>query len=197
MLAARLLRLIIADYAGTLSPLQVCVSLDKGGMQATIAEMERGQVALLIRGTDERADWLDSNLRIWPVVEVGDTRRWHSGFIRHSWAVYAMAKGWMAAGGRLHCVTGHSLGGAVAQIVGSSIALPTTTFASPRPLYKSPQPDGARWVVNHARTDDAVPRLPPPRWGFKHVGEVVEHTPAVLLSRRQAHSSASYLEALS
>lgn len=164
-------RLVEADYYAR-ETLDVSETLDIRGVQASIV-LWQGLRVLLVRGTDERLDWLRFNLRFWPRVQAGDTRMWSRGFLRHGEAVYAFAKG-----KPLDCIVGHSLGAACAQIIGPSLGLPAIAFASPRPLYKGPQPERADLVTNYCRVDDLVTRLPPPAWGFKHVGKATWYRPA-------------------
>ena len=182
--------LLQADYAGTLSPSSVVRSLSIDGVQATIVHDARtDSLGCLVRGTDERADWLRWNMRWWPDVERGDTRSWHRGFLQYGRIVYAWCTDrpvtWMA---------GHSLGAAAAQIAGSSLSIPSCCIASPMPLHGGGQPDGSAYVINYVRADDPVTYVPPALLGFEHVGRVVR-----LVSRLpspKAHFLASYLPML-
>lgn len=149
--------LIAADYAGRTAPER----LDIDGVQASIL----ADGVLLIRGSDERTDWI-RNFRFFPITDKGDTTRWHRGFLAHARIAYAFAKG-----KNISCVIGHSLGAACAQIVASSLGVPGIAIASPRPLWGA-APAGANQIRNWCRTDDLVCSLPPSCFGFRHVGSV-------------------------
>ena len=193
MLSARELGLLLkADYEGALSPATIVHSLSIDGVQATIVHDARTDtLGCLVRGTDERADWIRWNMRWWPSVECGDTRGWHRGFLQHGRIVYAWCKdrpiSWMA---------GHSLGAAAVQIAGSSLSIPSVCIASPLPLYSGGQPDGSVYVVNYVRADDPVGYVPPALLGFEHVGRVVRLIPRMSMVSIKAHCLSSYLPML-
>ena len=174
------------------SQLKILHELDISGVQALVVEIEQGPV-LVICGTNERADWR-TNLRVignssW--VETGQSgARYAGGWLSWARMVYGFAKdrGCVAA-------TGHSAGGATVSIVGPSLALPTVTFASPRPLISGEVP-GSCLVLNRCRHDDMVPRrLPPPRLGFQHIGAVRWFHPQTR-HRGSDHGCTEYLAAL-
>lgn len=146
-----------------------------GTVQATY--LKNG--TLVIPGTNEPKDWL-TNLNLFgprdraedgmPVMH-GDSRlTWHAGFLEHARTVYAFAKPL-----KPKLIIGHSLGAAAAQIVGSSLRVPTIAFASPRPLHegRNAAVAGAEYVLNLLRMDDAVCYVPMGLLGFRHVGRTL------------------------
>lgn len=148
--------------------LSVLERLDVGGVQAFIVSTAPGRV-LICPGTNQPVDWI-INLRFWATagtVEAGDSGcLYHGGFLRAARLVYAFAKGRGLVG-----VVGHSLGAALAAIVGSSLKLHTIAYASPRPLFMG-KPSGAEFVLNICRRDDGVCALPPKVLGYRHLGPV-------------------------
>lgn len=162
-------------------------SIDTEGVQAYYL----ADGTLVIPGTNESLDWVDFNLEAFNVIGAGQSMfttkmgdsgnyEWHAGFLEHAFRVYTFAS---ILQPRL--IIGHSLGAASAQIVGSSMGVPTLAFASPRPLRQrrrrrgetKQQPKGAGYVLNLLRSDDLVCDVPP-RWlGFTHVGQVVRMNP--------------------
>ena len=143
-------------------------SLRAGGVVVRLV----GEV-LLIRGTDEPRDWGVYNLRFFPLSwpMEGNTRVWHRGFLHYAETVYGFATGLLAGGKKIKIITGHSLGGAAAQIVGSSLKIKTITFGSPKPLWSSKQPTGSEYVINFCGIGDPVCYRP--KWGYQRVGSTV------------------------
>lgn len=131
------------------------------------AENHRAGWILVIPGSNEDADWI-RDFMAFPRLGIGDSwRMWHGGFLDASRLVY----GWLLGHGKLPVmITGHSMGSAIAQIVGASLGVPTVTFAAPRPLWIGPDMPNARARVhNIALRGDPVAyagRL----LGFRHVG---------------------------
>ncbi len=167
--AAQLIRRVNDDGDSA----DIVESIDIDGVQAVTLKNK----VLVIPGTNEFADWFNFNLEVFAdgrpervgfdVVPGDSGARWHAGFLKHARYVYTFAK---PQGIRL--VIGHSLGAASAQIVGSSLGIPTIAFASPRPLLGGARFRGEGWVVNVCRTDDTVCHVPPDFLGFRHVGSV-------------------------
>jgi hypothetical protein len=98
-------------------------------------------------------------------------RFYHRGILAYSRQIYSWLKGkpidWM---------TGHSLGGGICQIVGSSLLIPSYTIAAPKVLVPfQSQPDGAVWVRNAILPGDPVPWLVP---GYQHIGATCKLVPA-------------------
>jgi len=150
-------RTMLAAYDNS-NASDVKVSVNINGVQA--AYLKNG--ILVIPGTNEASDWAEFNFNVWS----GDSGAlWHAGFLRHAQIVFSFAKPL-----KPKFIIGHSLGGASAQIVGSSLKTPTITFGAPR-VYKESSPvSGEGWVLNICRSDDSVCHVPPPLLGFRHIG---------------------------
>ena len=162
--------LIEAAYAGDKTDVEH--EIDIRGVQARY--LKSG--VLVIPGTNEFSDWFDFNLNIsgapsdghgFEVVPGDSGSMWHAGFLEHAQIVYTFAKGL-----RPKFIVGHSLGAASAQIVGTSLRVPTIAFASPQTLRGSPSNRLAHegWVVNFCRLDDTVCHVPPRFLGFRVLG---------------------------
>ncbi len=154
--------------------LEISESVSIEGVQADIVPAD-GLRVLVVHGTNEGWDWFRFNFRFLTETRDGDTRRWHSGFLSYANIVYSFAKN-----KNIDVIIGHSLGAAAAQIVGSSLAIPSICLASPRPLFGASQPDNAHYVVNICRVDDTICNLPPPFVDFHHVGPVHWLTPRAI-----------------
>ena len=163
--------LIEASYAGTNGD-DVQASIDVRGVQAQY--LKSG--VLVIPGTNEFNDWFDFNLNVrgdmtdghgFEVVPGDSGSMWHAGFLEHAQIVYSFAKGL-----RPKFIVGHSLGAASAQIVGTSMRVPTIAFASPQTLRGKPTNRLAHegWVLNICRVDDTVCYVPPSIIGFRTLG---------------------------
>lgn len=161
--------LIRDAYAGTLGD-RVHTPIDIRGVQAVYLT----DGTLVIPGTNEFSDWFDFNLNFGGEItdghgfEVapGDSgTRWHAGFLEHAQIVYSFAKGL-----RPKFIVGHSLGAASAQIVGTSLQVPTIAFASPQTCGSSARLPGEGWVINLCRVDDTVCHVPPRFLGFRTIG---------------------------
>jgi hypothetical protein len=160
--------LILADYEGSLTAES---RLDINGCQSAIVNLPNNPLILLIRGSDERQDWV-RNFTFVPEQEPGDSGvRWHRGFLEHSRIAYSWArdKG-------VELVIGHSLGGACVQIVATSLKVPGMAFAAPRALWAPPlvgkRPANEALVTCYNRTDDLVCEVPLVTMGFDHAGIV-------------------------
>tara|TARA_R110002124_G_scaffold53185_8_gene152577 strand:- start:612 stop:1244 length:633 start_codon:yes stop_codon:yes gene_type:complete len=153
--------LVQLSYSGRLGP-RVKASLDRGGVQAYFLN----DGTLVIPGSNEFQDYTDFNLRLRRVLHT-DKRKYHGGFLTHAKAVLA----WLDEK-NLHPtrITGHSLGAASAQIVGSHLAKPTVAFASPKVLQGSDRLNGEGWVANFQRVDDPICNLPLGDENFRHIG---------------------------
>lgn len=163
--------MIEAAYDGSNSP-DVEHQIDIRGVQA----MYLKSGVLVIPGTNEMSDWFDFNLDIagsvtdghgFEVVPGDSGSHWHAGFLEHAQIVYTFAKGL-----RPKFIVGHSLGAASAQIVGTSLGVPTIGFASPQTLRGAPTNRLGKegWVVNFCRVDDTVCHVPPKFLGFRTLG---------------------------
>ena len=90
---------------------------------------------LYVVGTNDSADWFN-NLALWSVrgsryaafrASQVQTARWHAGFLRHAHLVVTKL-----GNTRPRFVVGHSLGGAVAQVLSVHYLCPGVTFGSPK-----------------------------------------------------------------
>lgn len=157
-----------ASYKGGAHLPPVRKPINEGHVQAYLLN----DLTLVIRGSDELADYTKTNLvtskaRIsWPGMSTAaQNATWHKGFARHAQTI-AQSLGSL----KPKFIIGHSLGAAVAQILGCVYGAPTIGFASPRPLSgKSPLKFEAR-ILNVVRNDDLVCRVPPATLGFRRVG---------------------------
>ncbi|GHA52337.1 hypothetical protein GCM10008927_17170 [Amylibacter ulvae] len=155
-------------YANTL--LNVSHRFDVGGAQAFFLDDE----TLVIPGSNEISDYPEFNLDISKIK--GDSGRfYHRGFLRHAQLVFTFAKGLQPK-----FVIGHSLGGASAQIVGSSLGIPTIAFASPKVLSGAKKVRGEHHVVNYQRMDDPICFMPPGKKKFRHIGKTYWMAPNTL-----------------
>lgn len=167
MIHATVCRLIEADYACaiTCDGWRGIDALDLDGCQATIWDRE-GRLTCVVRGSNDGWDW-SRNLMFLPGwTGKGDSGRlYHRGILEYSRQIYAWLQGkpidWMI---------GHSLGGGVCQIVGSSLGIISYTLAAPKVLLPfQSQPPGAELVTNAVLPGDPVPWLVP---SYQHVGTV-------------------------
>ncbi|SLN45302.1 hypothetical protein PSA7680_02314 [Pseudoruegeria aquimaris] len=163
--AAETMRQIYCDPAAA----EVEVSLDIRGVQVYF--LKNG--TLVIPGTNEFSDWFEFNFDVFGTeghgfeVAQGDSGAvWHAGFLEHAQTVFSFAKPL-----KPKFIIGHSLGAASAQIVGSSLRIPTIAFASPRTNRGEKRFSGAGWVLNICRVDDTVCQVPPPLHGLPARGQ--------------------------
>lgn len=156
--------LIAADYDGDPPGLVDRMAID--GCCASLVELVPGQRGLIVTGSNDGWDWARNFALLPGPTGAGDSGRlYHHGMIGDARIVWAFARKLNLA----WCI-GHSRGGGIAQIVGSSLGLPTMTFAAPKVLVSRSQPPGAGRVVNWARDDDPVTWLVP---GYRRVGRTV------------------------
>lgn len=128
---------------------------------------------LVIVGTNDSADWFD-NLSLWsvsgdvyPVFRSSQVRtaRWHFGFLRHA-SLVATKLGSV----RPRFIIGHSLGGAVAQVLSVHYLCPAVTFGSPKACQNT---------IHHSQhlniiyKKDVVPEWPDTDGFYKWVGDEV------------------------
>lgn len=146
----------------------ICVE----GLQALV--LEDGTMILL--GTNEIRDWFDYNFDLFPNRDQrhgeiperpGESgAKYHGGFYEYARLGFIYAKAH-----RVTAVTGHSLGGAGAQIIGASLGIPTLTFGSPQPLATPGHPfRNTHQMVNICRRDDMICMVPPLR-RYSHIGQ--------------------------
>lgn len=149
----------------------IAEQIDVNGVQAVFLKNK----ILVIPGSNEFSDWFEFNLNVFHnstsdvhgfEVIAGDSGTlWHAGFLEHARMVYVFAKAL-----KPKWIIGHSLGAGSAQIVGSSLKVPTIAFASPRTYRGAHKINGEGWIVNICRMDDTVCHVPPDFLGFRHVG---------------------------
>jgi hypothetical protein len=191
IIVAEALSLCTSYYGASSLRTETEITLPASMIYAAIAPV-RGKRVLVIRGTSERGQWRRHNLALSPVVAHGDTRRWHRGFLGVAEVVFA----WVRDKPKLDCITGHSLGAAVAQIIAPSLGVPAIAFASPQPLYRDPEPPAGHMVLNICRGDDMVCALPFSWLGYRKVGSLLVFDPA----RRHFgldHPTRNYADAIS
>lgn len=150
--------------------LGVHASLEMDGAIAEAVYTSLGLVVVL-RETDEPSDWRRFNLRVlpnaWPAS--GANHRWHRGFLRYAKHLY----GWVKAL-EPDVLAGFSLGGGAAQIIGSSLTIPTVCLGSPAALWQW-RPEhikGEAMIACWNGVGDRVCRLPPDWMRYRHVGRV-------------------------
>ena len=152
----------------------------RASTEAYLAVSEEFAV-LAFRGTTDATDWNSNlNARLLPLDPERPTVRVHAGFLQAFREVQQDIRADLAAhvpASLALYITGHSLGGAIAQIAAAALARDNLaacyTFGSPRvsgrrfdrevkcPHYR---------VVN---AGDIVPGVPPPVWrGYYHNGDV-------------------------
>lgn len=162
-------RIMAETYDGA-NDADVRMRIDIRGVQAVFLKDK----TLVIPGSNELSDWFDFNFDVtdpsadslgFDVVPGDSGARWHAGFLEHAQTVYTFAKPLQPK-----LIIGHSLGAAAAQIVGTSLRVPSIAFASPRTHRGVSGLQGEEWVVNFCRTDDTVCHVPPNFLGFRHVG---------------------------
>lgn len=162
---------------------RVLQELHIDGIQACLVEV-RGLVALVLPGSNERADW-KVNFTALPFPFNG--RLYHHGWLRSAVDLIDQLPG------TIHLVTGHSYGAAVAQLVGAFLCKPTLAWASPKPLWKSPEPYGFRFVQNVIAADDGIRHVPSSLLGYRWIGNVEWLHPG-RVRPGEAHRIAHYLE---
>jgi hypothetical protein len=189
------LDIIDADYAGDEKAGEWrrsdLLSLD--GIQASTWAHVSGRSALCCTGSNDGWDWW-RNFQPFPGwMGRGDSGRlYHRGMIEGARTVYA----WVLRT-PINYVIGHSGGGGVGQIVGSSRGSKTLTVCAPRVLVPfQTQPPGAELVENVILGCDIVSRVPVTYshvgrvqrltcrgWGFKH-GTAAVRAAAEVATRR-------------
>lgn len=146
-----------------------------GSMHGIVRDVGNTRV-VAVAGTDEVTDWLRHNLRV-------GFRRWRLGLRCHSG--FADAADMLIAGRIAHLrdsslrvvVTGHSLGGAVAQLMGLYlVADACVTFGAPRlfdaeSAWTAEGVPGGHNLKRYCHRNDPVPMIPPYHWGYRHVGK--------------------------
>lgn len=113
------------------------------------ANTDRSKILISVEGTDEALDWLDNFNVAASYDELSD--RWvHRGMMAHTDRVYQIVEKWATGGGETKpaevTVCGHSLGGAVAEIIARRLSklfsdddvfIKCYTFGSPRVVVRN------------------------------------------------------------
>ena len=146
-------------------------------LEAYLLKGDEREIVVAIRGSDEPANWIAQNCRLWQC----QTTKAHSGFLRAAdrlwWRLHlALALAQTHEQFKLILV-GHSLGGALAQ----ALALKALQYQPSIWTFGAPRVGGPSFVealrtVPHARVvhaNDPVPRLPMRSWGYKHHGRPI------------------------
>jgi len=176
---------------------EIAAEIDIRGVQAYF--LKSG--VLSIPGSNEAYDWFEYNTRVndpsmdgvaFDVAPGDSGSQFHAGFLDHAQTVYTFAKGL-----KPKFIVGHSLGAASAQIVGTSLRVPTIAFASPRTLKGKPSNRlrGEGWVVNYCRVDDTVCHFPRNHKDFRVLGSQYWLNPDEI-NVGEDHSMKNYRKAL-
>jgi triacylglycerol lipase len=149
-----------------------------------------GAVAIVFRGTDTIANWLDDGAIL--LLPFRDKGAVHSGFrlsLDSVWSVIAPTLERWKGGGRTLWITGHSLGGALAHLAAAYLRFPLDPTANvPKPvagLYTFGQPrigtqgfctpcdaDFGSLYFRFVNDEDIVTRVPPRLLGYWHAGDL-------------------------
>lgn len=155
------------------------------------------RLLIVLRGSDDIADWIATNLRVWREWQQG-----HAGFSGAAAAVWGRIRPTIELYRQYHPghppigIIGHSRGGAVglhlAQIL-SMAEIPVQLFSFGSPRAASPDWVGQamfdHWRVFHV--NDLVPHLPPTILGYAHHGKPVAVMPdRVIVSQRAWQNTA-------
>lgn len=129
-------------------------------------------IAVVVRGTGEYMEWA-SNLRMGAGSE-------HMGFVRAEKELLANLKSYLTEidGSLKFLITGHSRGGAVANLLAARLPeaglakgedIYAYTFAAPTVSAEVPE-EGYGWIFNIVNEEDLVTRVPLPAWGYRRYG---------------------------
>ena len=181
-----------AAYKGGQLP-PVLMPINEGHVQAYFLK----DGTLVVRGSDEAADYTKTNLVAskvklsWAGMDAAaQAARWHKGFAKHAMVVIRHM-----GTRRPKLIIGHSLGGAVAQILGCIYNVPAIGFASPRPLVAKSRLAAEKLILNVVRNDDIVARVPPASMGFRWAGNS-EVMHAKKTNKGEDHSMKQYMKLL-
>lgn len=163
----------IADHIG----LSIAHYIDRDGAQAYIFETEEDAI-VACRGT-EGSDWNDIKADLKALLVIAETiGKVHSGFKKEADDLWPDLEKLLASNKKTLWFTGHSLGGAIAQICAGRCKV-SKIESNPRAVfsYGSPRVGNKRYInhvpVPHTRwvnNNDIVTRVPPPFVGYRHNG---------------------------
>lgn len=163
------------------------------GTQGTISRV-CGYNVIAVRGTEKDFKDILTDLRAipWWSKELGCFC--HKGFLLSAREVLQIILKGRNLNGPI-ILTGHSLGGAIARILGAMMKknIPIVTFGEPRSMFgQGPVNHLSRRFVNGM---DCVPNHPWPIWGYRH------QAPVTRIGRRRDkftdHRIADYISVLS
>lgn len=162
-----------------LGGLTLCDTFNQSGTQAILVQhFATGQYVLAFRGTEMDVTDIGTDLTAWQEAAPAGAGRVHAGFKHALAAIWPSIK---ATHGHLLAqlvLTGHSLGGALATLAASDIALQNARHTLRLITIGSPaagNPDFVTTLSNvaterYVNCCDIVPCLPPELFGFWHVG---------------------------
>ncbi|MDR6623983.1 lipase family protein [Caulobacter segnis] len=151
------------------------------GTQAYLATSDQMTV-LAFRGTQDQRDWsVNLTARLTPLSTMVGAVRVHQGFLEAFQKVEAEIRADLDDPRKTPVdkglyITGHSLGGALAQIASAAFERDTLaacyTFGSPRVGEKRFDAEVKCPHYRLVNSRDVVPSVPPPWMGFSHGGDV-------------------------
>lgn len=127
------------------------------GLQITTYEGENGDIVIAYRGTDEGRDWSDANLSLGP-YELFGLGGHDFGVMLDQAKAYTEAVQKQFPGKKVS-LTGHSLGGAITQVMATETGLDANTFNAPGAAKMARDYTGKNpptCLNNHNRRKDAV-----------------------------------------
>ena len=163
-----------ASYAGNL-PDAICRYLG-----SDIQAVQTRDGTLFIPGTDSRADWVKFNLptsrvagrtyNVFAASPAGPVL-WYYGFLRFAaWLAHAIGTK------TPDNIVGHSLGGAVAQILAIHYGVPALTFGAPKVTVSPDRIAGEEMILNLCHPEDTVTKFPFDGHA-RHLGQVFVISP--------------------
>lgn len=127
------------------------------GQDAALVRRHRGWTIIAFRGTDSTDDWR-RNFRT-------SGTNTHQGFLSAATKFSDLVMFYKERGDKV-LLTGHSLGGAMADILSRLCVVPCVTFGAPRTTRGAPTVPAA--AVRCVASGDPVPHVPLLLMGFRH-----------------------------
>lgn len=165
------------EDGGMAADVQDTVAYTIGRRLANISGKYRFIYCIVLRGTEGAGEWLSN-------IDTGvSSDADHEGFRRTADALLAEISKRITtkAENNIIWITGHSRGGAVANLLGATITesqifasrdnIYVYTFGSPNTTTKAGVYDNIYNIIN---PDDIITVLPPERWGFHRFGDSIE-----------------------